>query len=71
MKKMIYVRLQELLDERNTTLTEVAKGTGLSYQGLWKLINRKTAGIDFRTLEALCNHFKVQVNRIVSYAPDP
>lgn len=68
---MITCHLQKLLDDDKITVSDLARKTGLSYQGLRKLLDGETAGIEFRTLEAICKHFKVQVNRVITYSPDP
>jgi putative transcriptional regulator len=53
------------------SLSDLARQTELSYQGLQKLRDGKTKGVQYATLEAICRQLHVQVNRIIEYVPDP
>lgn len=52
---MIYIRLSELLAERNKTKYWFIKNMEMGYQSLSHLINNEVSGIHFDTLEKICN----------------
>lgn len=51
---MIQIRLNELLEERGRTFYWLAKETGISHTTLWRLKKDRAVGINFATLERLC-----------------
>lgn len=64
---MIFVRLRELLAERQESLAEVARATGLSYSTLHRLYSGKAKRIDLATLGALCAHLRAQPSEIIHW----
>ena len=55
---MIKIRLEELLAEKEVSLYEVAKETGIEYTTLHRYKTGKTQGIQLLHIEKLCKYFK-------------
>jgi len=51
---MIEVRLDELLRRQDRSFYWLAKETGISHTTLWRLKKGKALGINFDTLQKLC-----------------
>jgi putative transcriptional regulator len=51
---MIEIRIDELLEKRGRTFYWLAKQTGISHTTLWRLKKGKALGINFATLEKIC-----------------
>ncbi|HSB28326.1 MAG TPA: helix-turn-helix transcriptional regulator [Pyrinomonadaceae bacterium] len=51
---MIEIRIAELLKPRGRSFYWLAKQTGISHTTLWRLKKGKALGINFDTLEKLC-----------------
>jgi putative transcriptional regulator len=51
---VIEIRIDELLAERERTFYWLAKETGISHTTLWRLKKGKSMGINFATLERIC-----------------
>ena len=52
---MIDIRVDQLLAAKGRTFYWLAKATGISHSTLWRLKKDKARGINFDTLEKLCN----------------
>jgi len=52
---MIGIRVEELLRGHGRTFYWLSKETGISHTTLWRLKKGKALGINFDTLEKLCN----------------
>ena len=57
---MIGVRVDELLAEHGRTFYWLAKETGISHTTLWRLKKGKALGINFETLEKICQALSCQ-----------
>lgn len=57
----IHCRLDELLDERQMTLTELAKRIDITYANLSVLKNDRGRAIRFTTLAAICQALDCEV----------
>ena len=57
---MIEIRVDELLAERRRTFYWLAKETGISHSTLWRLKKGKSVGINFATLERICQLLECQ-----------
>jgi putative transcriptional regulator len=57
---MIEVRIDQLLKARERTFYWLAKETGISHTTLWRLKKAKALGINFLTLEKLCETLDCQ-----------
>ncbi len=67
---MIVVHLQEVLDERDMTLTELSKRVGLTLANLSILKTGKARAIRFSTLEALCAALDCQPADLLAFEPE-
>jgi putative transcriptional regulator len=57
---MIEIRVDQLLAEHGHTFYWLAKETGISHTTLWRLKKGKALGINFETLEKLCQALDCQ-----------
>jgi putative transcriptional regulator len=57
---MIEIRIDQLLKTRGRTFYWLAKETGISHTTLWRLKKDKALGINFITLEKLCETLDCQ-----------
>ena len=63
---MIGNRLDELLKGHERTFYWLAKETGISHTTLWRLKKGKALGINFDTLEKLCQALSCQPGDVLS-----
>lgn len=66
---MLLCNLSVLLAERNLKITKVSKDTGISRTTLTSLISNTSKGIQFDTLNTLCNYLNVSVGDLFVYSP--
>ena len=64
---MIQVRIDRLLEERSRSFYWLAKETGLSHTTLWRLKKGRSLGINFDTLEKICETLKCQPGDVLSH----
>ena len=57
---IIEVRIDELLEERGRSFYWLSKQTGVSHTTLWRLKKAKALGINFVTLEKICQALECQ-----------
>ncbi len=57
---MIEIRIDELLGNRGRSFYWLAKETGISHTTLWRLKKGKALGINFETLEKMCDALQCQ-----------
>jgi putative transcriptional regulator len=57
---MIEIRVDELLKTRSRSFYWLAKQAGISHTTLWRLKKAKALGINFDTLEKLCEVLECQ-----------
>ena len=65
---MIEIRVDQLLAEHGRTFYWLAKETGISHTTLWRLKKGKALGINFETLEKMCQALKCQPGDILALA---
>jgi putative transcriptional regulator len=63
------VRLDELLEQRGMTLTELADQVDITVVNLSVLKNGRARAIRFSTLAALCRAFDCQPGDLLTYKP--
>ncbi len=63
---MIEIRVDELLKGHGRTFYWLAKQTGISHTTLWRLKKGKALGINFDTLENLCQALGCQPGDVLS-----
>jgi putative transcriptional regulator len=61
----IHCRLDELLEQRGMTLTELSKRVGISLVNLSVLKNDRARAIRFSTLAAICEVLDCQVGELL------
>ena len=66
-QKEITFHLDELLEARNITLTELARRVDVTLVNLSVLKNNRARAIRFSTLEALCRELDCQPGDLISY----
>ncbi|HSE17544.1 MAG TPA: helix-turn-helix transcriptional regulator [Pyrinomonadaceae bacterium] len=64
---MIDVRIDQLLKARGRTFYWLAKETGISHTTLWRLKKGKALGINFITLEKLCETLACQPGDVFTF----
>jgi putative transcriptional regulator len=57
---MVKTRIEEVLAERGLSLYWLAKESGITYAALWNLKERRTDGITFTLLDAICKALDCQ-----------
>jgi putative transcriptional regulator len=65
---MIEIRVDELLKGHGRTFYWLAKEASISHTTLWRLKKGKAFGINFDTLEKLCQALKCQPGDVLSLA---
>ena len=65
---MIQIRVDELLGKQERTFYWLAKETGISHTTLWRLKKGKALGINFETLEKMCEALKCQPGDVLALA---
>lgn len=67
---MIKNRLSSVLGEQRMRVSELSKLTGISQNALNKIYHDKTKGIDFDTLNRLCNVLNKNSQELFEFIPD-
>jgi putative transcriptional regulator len=65
---MIEIRVDQLLADHGRTFYWLAKETGISHTTLWRLKKGKALGINFETLEKMCQALKCQPGDVLALA---
>lgn len=67
---MIKNRLSIILGEQRMRVSELSKLTGISQNALNKIYHNKTKGIDFDTLDKLCNILQCNSQELFEFISD-
>jgi putative transcriptional regulator len=67
---LIEIRVDELLEGRGQTFYWLAKETGISHSTLWRLKKGRAVGINFSTLERICQILNCQPGDVPRLASD-
>jgi len=67
---VIEIRVDELLEERGRTFYWLAKETGISHTTLWRLKKGRSVGINFATLERICQMLNCQPGDVLRLASE-
>ncbi len=67
---MVKIRVDELLAKHGRTFYWLAKETGISHTTLWRLKKGKALGINFETLEKMCQALKCQPGDVLIIEAD-
>ena len=63
---MIEIRIDKLLGTRGRSFYWLANETGISHTTLWRLKKGKALGINFETLEKVCDALQCQPGDVLS-----
>jgi putative transcriptional regulator len=66
----IRIHLGRLLGERKMKMAELSRMTGVSKNALSNLYYEKVTGIQFDTLEKICEALGCTVGELIEYVPD-
>jgi putative transcriptional regulator len=64
---MIEIRIDGLLENCGRSFYWLAKETGISHTTLWRLKKGKALGINFETLEKMCETLKCQPGDLLAH----
>lgn len=64
---MIEIRVDQLLGAQGRTFYWLAKETGISHTTLWRLKKGKALGINFETLEKMCQVLRCQPGDLLTF----
>jgi len=64
---VIDIALKDLLVKQDKSLYKLAKETGISYNALWKISNKKVSGITFDVMDKICHSLKCTPDELLSY----
>jgi len=67
---MINNKLSTILGEKRMRVSELSKLTGISQNALNKIYHNKTKGVDFDTLNKICNILERNTQEIFEFIPD-
>ncbi len=67
---MIEIRIDVLLEIQERSFYWLAKETGLSHTTLWRLKKDKALGINFDTLEKICEALSCQPGDVLTLAKE-
>lgn len=63
-------RISELLGRRRESISDLARGAGISYAAAHALYHGTSKAISMEMLDKLCSYFGVQPGELFVYAPD-
>ncbi len=63
--KVHIVHIKEVLEKRRRTFYWLSKQTGISHTTLWRLKKGKALGINFSTLERICQALECELGDII------
>ena len=65
---VVEIRMDEILTEQGRTFYWLAKETGISHSTLWRLKKGRALGINFVTLESICQALGCQPGDVLRLA---
>ena len=63
---MVVIRIDALLKEEGKTFYWLAKETGISHTTLWRLKKGKALGVNFETLEKICEALNCDIGDVLT-----
>ena len=68
---MIQFNLEKILQDKNISIYRLAEDTSITYSALHRIVNNKTNGIQFNTLEEIMNALDIKdFNEILEFIPE-
>lgn len=68
---MVKCNLSRILGERRMTRVELAKKTGLTYQGIKPLYDDTWKGVQRNTIDVICKALDIGVGDLFEYVEEP
>lgn len=65
---MVRCNLQNILQKQNLSISKLSEDTGISRTTLHALLTNKSKGIQFDTINTLCNYLNVNINDLLEYS---
>ena len=62
--------ISKIFGERLLSIAEVAEASGISRSTLTAIYYRKTKGIQFETIEKLCDYLQLPMSELFEYNPE-
>lgn len=62
--------ISKIFGERLLSIAEVAEASGISRSTLTAIYYRKTKGIQFDTIEKLCDYLQMPMSELFEYDPE-
>lgn len=63
---MLVVNLKKILQEKNITLSEISKNTGISIKALSAFQNQKTEGVQYQTIYKIVKYLDIDISELIS-----
>lgn len=63
---MIICTLKDVMDDRNVKIADIVRDTSVTRPTVTALYNNRSKGIQFDTLEKLCNYLNVNPNELIT-----
>ena len=61
--------ISKIFGERLLSITDVSKATGISRTALTAIYYRKNKGVQFETIEKLCDYLQLPMSELFEYEP--
>lgn len=66
---MLINRLPELLEQREISIRQLSRDTGVTYTTIWALYHGQRRSVQLEVLDAVCEVLRVQPGEIYRYTP--
>ena len=63
------INISKIFGERLLSITDVSKATGISRTALTAIYYRKNKGVQFETIEKLCDYLQLPMSELFEYEP--
>lgn len=67
----IEFRLDEMIEQHGRTAYWLSQQTGIAESALWRIRHGRTKGIQWRTLERICDALGCEPGDLIVRVPDP
>lgn len=67
---MVKFKLKDVMKKRNVNIGQLSEMTGLHRNGISKMVNGKSKGIEFPTLDKLCDALECDVTDLIEYVKE-
>lgn len=70
-KERLVIQIDAVLEKRGRSFYWLSKQTGVSHSTLWRFKKGKALGINFATLEKICEALKCEPGDVLKLETDP